>query len=1467
MAPGLPMTGSDGPQARTVAGRLQRSVRWPPIERLTLALVAYLPQLLSRPGVVDTDTKTYLYLAPATVLRRAASMWDPSMGLGTVTHEAIGYLWPIGPFFWLAHVLGIPLWAAQRLWVGTLLFAAGAGVLFLCRVVGIDGPGRFVAGFAFMLSPYFLQYVGRISVLLLPWAGIGWLTGVGVLALRNRGWRYPALFALVFLTMVGNDPVGALYAGLAPLLWVAFVLVTRQQGLREVWAPVWRTVVLTGAVSVWWVLSFLIEGSYGLSVLTYTEQPSHIASSSLASEVIRGLGYWYYYGYDNGGPWANTWPGYSQHVWLLAASLGVPLLGIAAAVVVRWRYRAFFVLLTLGGVVLAVGAHPYATPSIAGAALKYVMTHTTVGLAMRSTDRATPLVVLGVTVLLGAGASALARWRPKVGRPAGALAVAVVALANPSVWDGGTVPSRYTMPDPLPAYVGRAASALDAQHRNTRVLAIPGQNFAAYTYGDTTDPVWPGILSRPFVTREQFPLGSLPTYDLLYGLDDPMQDGTMDPRAIAPVARLMSAGDVLVQNDLDYALYGQPQPRQFWQQLQPSPPGLGPAVGYGTPRPNPPSVPMLTPATLATTPSATWPAPLEVMAVSDPRSLVRAESASGSLVVDGDGVGLADIAPLGLLDTNASILYSATLAQHPKLRSTVLSRGSTFVVTDSNRKQTFLWSRLQGNAGPTLSAKSRRPATPLDIFGTSPHGTQTTSNLIGVSSVTAQPDVAVASPAMAIDGSDETAWLTQRGVLPLTRWWEVKLTHPVTTDHVTVLQPTPRDQEVAQWITTATLTFDGGSPFTVRLGAASRSGAGQVVSFPVRTFRTLRVTIDATNLVHAPTGRVEAASAVGLAEVGIDGIRARQVTSMPDDLLGGAGKASLAHRVVVAMTRDRATDNVPAKDPEPVLSRSFVLPTTRTFTLSGTARVDSSTGDTAVDALVGRTSTTLVAAYSSSRITGSVDDTASAALDGTTATFWSPELGTGNQIGAWLQVDTTGVRTLEHLDLSVLADRRHSVPTRLRIQACRAVQTGGTCPPDSDARTVDLPAVTDSERAGATATLHVAFPAITGQDFTFTFTGVRIVKTTDYVSKQPIGLPLGIAELGFPGVRSAAAPASIDGACRSDLLQVDGQPLSVRLTGSTGAALSGGGLALVPCGTAGSGLTLSAGTHVIGAADGASTGLDVDQLVLDSAAGGGASAALGPQGSLAAPPSTNDPNVTMVRTDSAHLTVHVTGATGPFWMVLGESLNNGWRLSPTRASAASPVLVDGFANGWLVDPGPRGASGGTLTFTMTWSPQHTIDWALLLSGLAILVCLVLAIFPRWRRSVALEDDPPTLAPRPRPGEGVAAPEAMVIAGVTGVLGALLLPGPGLAVGAFIAVFLIVLLALVTPERRLWLRALPIGLLVATILYTVVEQATEGFRASGWLAHFERASQLVWFALVLLVADVVVGMVQHRRGTR
>src|SRR4029079_14416063 len=114
--------------------------RWRVLGYALLALLAYVPILLTKPAKVVADTKSYLYLDPGRLLERAASMSDPNIGMGTVTHQNIGYLFPMGPSYWLMHLVGVPAWVSQRIWLGSILFAAALGGLYLLRTLHVPRP-------------------------------------------------------------------------------------------------------------------------------------------------------------------------------------------------------------------------------------------------------------------------------------------------------------------------------------------------------------------------------------------------------------------------------------------------------------------------------------------------------------------------------------------------------------------------------------------------------------------------------------------------------------------------------------------------------------------------------------------------------------------------------------------------------------------------------------------------------------------------------------------------------------------------------------------------------------------------------------------------------------------------------------------------------------------------------------------------------------------------------------------------------------------------------------------------------------------------------------------------------------------------------------------------------------------------------------------------------------------------------
>ncbi len=588
----------------------------------------------------------------------------------------IGYLWPMGPFYWFLDAIGVPDWMAQRLWLASLLFAAGTGVLYLLRTLGWperddgDAPpsgarwwdlGMLVAALAYALSPYVLDYAARISVILLPWAGLPWLIAFLARAVRVGGWRYPALFSLVALTVASTNLTSVVLIGLGPILWVVFaVWVEREASVREALAALLRTGALTVGVSLWWFVGLVVEGRYGIPIVRYTETYQAVAVASTTPEVVRGLGYWFFYGNDKLGQWIV--PSIHYMRFGIPVSFALPVFALLGAALTRFRHRLFFVTLVVVGAVVAVGGHPYDDPSPVGGLL-VEWTKTDLGLAFRSTARAVPLLILGTSVLLGAAVVAVGRRLPRLATPLGLLVVVLVVVNLPATWVGQMVDRNLRRDEDLPQYWEDAAAYLDARDDGTRVLELPGTDFAAYRWGNTVDPITPGLIDRPYVARELIPLGTPVSANLVNAIDRPLQEGTFDPAALAPLARLIGAGDVVLRSDLEYERFRTPRPETTWALLG-EVPGLGAPTTFGEPTENQAraQLPLVDEIELATDPDLEDPPPVAVFPVEDPAPMVRALPAEHPTVLAGDGDGLVSATAAGLIDPDRAILYSAALA-------------------------------------------------------------------------------------------------------------------------------------------------------------------------------------------------------------------------------------------------------------------------------------------------------------------------------------------------------------------------------------------------------------------------------------------------------------------------------------------------------------------------------------------------------------------------------------------------------------------------------------------------------------------------------------------------------------------------------------------------------------------------------------------------------------------------------------
>ena len=87
--------------------------------------------------------------------------------------------------------------------------------------------------------------------------------------------------------------------------------------------------------------------------------------------------------------------------------------------------------------------------------------------------------------------------------------------------------------------------------------------------------------------------------DLLYALDDRFQTSTIEPAAIAPVARLLGADTIWLTNDVAFERFRTARPEPVAAMFAAGVPGTGPVTSYGTPEPNVPAVPMVDEAALS----------------------------------------------------------------------------------------------------------------------------------------------------------------------------------------------------------------------------------------------------------------------------------------------------------------------------------------------------------------------------------------------------------------------------------------------------------------------------------------------------------------------------------------------------------------------------------------------------------------------------------------------------------------------------------------------------------------------------------------------------------------------------------------------------------------------------------------------------------------------------------------------------
>jgi arabinofuranan 3-O-arabinosyltransferase len=1322
-----------------------------------LAAGSYIPTLMMYPQLIAADTKEYLYIDPISFLKTVAYIWSPTESLGTVTHQNIGYLFPMGPFFAIFNLMHVPVWIAQRLWTGSCLFTAGLGIRYLCTTLNLNAYSQLGSSYVYMLSPYILQYGAHLSALMLPFSGLGWMLAFTIKACKTNSLRYVGAFAIVVALISSINATSLLYVAITPLLWIIFATIRGEIKVLDAIMNAIKIGIASILVCIWWILGLLVESNYGLNILKYTETLQAVASTSTPSEALRGLGYWYFYATDSFGAILPSSIPYQTWSWLIVISFTIPALALIFSFLFKWKERSFFIMLTVIGVIASIGTYPFSHPSFLGKFLKHIMTTSKVGEALRSTDRATPMAVLGVSMLIAGFIDSLKINKAYLRRVVpGFFSLSFVALSilnQPAIFTGNIL-STHLSRTSIPPYVKTAANYLNSLGTSTRTLIEPGQDFADYTYGFTNDPVIVGMTKRPIVERVQVPYGSNASVDLLEAFDLSIQNESLNPNAVAPIARLMSVGDVLVDSDIAYYRYNQPPPQYLWSKLYPPATGLSNPVTFGPSTPNLPqyNLPYLNEETLSTLHNP-WPPALADFPVTNSRPIIRTESLTSPIVLDGAGQGVVDIAQTGLMQGNPTILYSGTLANLPGGIDANVPAGATLVVSDSNAKVGRRWDTLRDSIGEVETASQKTNPSdesdaPINLFPKLGTSGQTVASYLGIKSITASsygnpvgytPED---RPYNAFDANLDTAWLTAGFSNPIGQWLDIEFNNPVNTNVVTLYQaPVPLPDRL---INKVTLIFDNKNSLTVKLGPQSLTKTGQSVNVGPRSFTSLKIVIAGIENLYSTPG----VSAVGFSEIGIpvEGQNYPHTTEAiipPSDLLNSMGNLSQNHRLLYTFNRQRVGPYPPRSSPEVNIIRQFQTVTDRTYSVTGLAHISATIPDQLIDQLIGRNlpgplAGSQIVVRSQGRLPGDLNAESAFALDGNLSTAWEPGLGINAQLGTWIEVDTPSSVTVSNMDLSFLADKAHSIPTRITISSEQGIREININPPQN----LDTP--------NGVFNAPVSFLPLTGRQFRLTVDAVLPEYTYDYYTHIPTTLPVGIAELGIPGLYAEPVPSQIPQTCRDDLLtisQANGTsiPVWVKVVGTTSDALSGDEIQFSQCGPDANGINLPAGTYLLTTSLAKNVGWALDQVNLDSAAGGGPEAL---QNGMTNPGVTQMPPGATVQILSQNETserLKITSRGSAFWLVFGESYNKGWQATGPYLTSASPTLIDGYAMAWMIKP-PAGVK--TFFITLNFTPQHAIFVGIYISAVSLLICLIIAIIPKrlkrkfLKRTAFKKIDPP-----------------------------------------------------------------------------------------------------------------------------
>jgi arabinofuranan 3-O-arabinosyltransferase len=1247
-------------------------------------------------GLIVHDTRLDINLDPVTFIQRTWNLWEPFADMGRIQNQAVGYLFPMGPFFVIGHFLHVPTWIIERSWIALILGIALWGAARLADELEIGTPlTRLVGAIAFALTPCMLARVGttsgfELATAFLPWTIVPLIRG----ARGGSPRRAACLSGLAVLCMGGINGV----VTLAVLAMPALYLVTRQRGPRRAKLMRWWVLAVFFASS-WWLIPLLFQGKYGVNFLIYTEQPATTTAFTPLIEVIRGTADWLSYFHLHGA--------YLPAGFALAFSefpiIGTTVVAAAGLFGLARRdlpERRFLVLAFLGGVAL-VGAG-YGGPLGDPFAPQVLSLLTNLLAAFRSVYKFEPLIALPMALGGMHGLAVAINWlgrrfgrsgdrpnRERVRIGAIAVAILVVMIAAMPLFTNDLLnngPFRS-----LPSWWIQADHYLERVPG--RVLLAPGESRGFQNWGFTEeDPLYP-YNKTPWASRSIAPLGSRGANLYLDAVEAAIEDGG-DTALPAFLAR-GGFSTVLVHNDGDWQTGQAPPPLAVNNAMIAS--GLKPVASFGPTLPQPiqAGIPKLVMHQI------------EIYSVGDTSKLASYPVSSAALLSGGQE------SPMTLLrqgfPDEAYILASDWKPGDPLPKY--------WIITDGNRRR-FLSFGLNrdygsyvltaGEAGPNDAKVSRGQYPEARVVN------QTVAIRNGVKGVDASSSgswitsVPSLGPGQVLDGDPTTAWSSG----PDTRfsdgeWIRVDLLKPISVSHIQV-----RLLEDGPWrpaVHALRVTTESGSVVT----KVKPDQSLQSLNMPRGPASTIKVAFEATTDLAVPS------AGAGIRDILIPGIHVVQMLKVPSEFTTEFAKASSALPVYAFERSTANPHSLLAHDEERSIRRLFTVPKAGRWEVSATA--SSISGSSLLDVLDHSSHFTISASSTVGRLPEFAPHNL---LDALAGSIWVSST-----------APASGVLTGESLDSSPssqpgVIDRHPTISmkwnTPRTLNSLVIARAAGFSWPTQ----VVITDGHDTRLVPVRGDGVVQFQPMTTTHVEVTLARIaRVVATDDAgdVSTRPVALTTlrfpALDDLA-PAVTDPTAPLNVSCAAGPSMV-VGNQVIHFSIKTTMAALTSLEAIDVTPCTK--TPVSLAAGDTVLTTSMGSSP-FDLDTVTL------------APPGFVATtPPAARAMTPVKWGDDAREVRV---GSGAASYLVVNENHNIGWKAT-LDGKALRPVTIDGWRQGFVV---PAGAGG---VVKLVYGPNTAYQASLVLGFLLVVALACLAFVPsrRYRSAGASTDalQPGTLA--------------------------------------------------------------------------------------------------------------------------